>query len=282
MTKRVFAILISLIFTLLPLSPCAQEAYSLTLSYSTPSLSVELYRIADIDFTLSDSFKDYPIDITNIGGREEWADITDTLEAYITADSLPPDHTTETDADGNARFAELTEGLYLVMPIKVKTDTSTIIYNAFITAVSEDSKVNPKSSIITAPESSELKIIKQWKDNGHRNERPERITVDIYRDGELYDTVDLNAEGNWSYTLKLPDTASSWSAVERNVDSNYTVTFSEHESSIILTNIHKNGDTVENAPQTGDPLVIWPYIAALTISGLCIILVAVLGRRSRT
>lgn len=282
MRKRVFAILICLIFTLLPLSPFAQETHTLTLSYSNPSLPVKLYRIADIDFTLSERFKDYPIDITNIGSLEEWADITDTIEAYIIADSLTPDHITETDADGNACFEALTKGVYLVMSVKTESDKNTIVYKAFITVVSEDSTVNPKSSIITPPESAELKIIKQWKDHGHRNERPERIVVDIYRNGGLYDTITLNAESNWTHTLKLPDTVSSWTAVERDVNSKYTVTVTEHETSIILTNIHKDSGTVPNAPQTGDPLVTWPYIVALTISGLCIIFIAVLGRRKNT
>ncbi|MBQ2957461.1 MAG: Cna B-type domain-containing protein, partial [Clostridia bacterium] len=48
---------------------------------------------------------------------------------------------------------------------------------------------------------------KYWNDNDNElGKRPESVTVQLFRDGELIDTVTVTAENNWSYTFAdLPD-----------------------------------------------------------------------------
>ena len=52
-----------------------------------------------------------------------------------------------------------------------------------------------------------LTVNKIWYDmNNHDNTRPNNVTVDLFADGELVDTVVLNAANNWSYTFTdLPE-----------------------------------------------------------------------------
>lgn len=50
-------------------------------------------------------------------------------------------------------------------------------------------------------ETTEILIEKVWDDLGNENSRPDSITVNIYADGELFETVEITAENNWTYTL---------------------------------------------------------------------------------
>jgi len=259
---------------LLPLTVNSEDGFTLTLSYGSSALPVEIYRVAGIDFSLAGAFKDLPVNITNVKSNEEWAVISDTLESYIIADSIKADYTVSTDTDGNAIISGLAEGLYLTMPCKTEDEDKTVLYDGFITAVTEDMTVYPKSSSEDKPDISELKIIKQWKDEGYRSKRPDKITVDLFCDSKLYDTVELTEENNWSYTLKISDKdKGEWTVVERNTGK-YTVTVKKNEESIILTNSYKEPGTPPKAPQTGDPLVTGPYIVSFALSGLCIIVIA--------
>lgn len=50
-------------------------------------------------------------------------------------------------------------------------------------------------------ETTEILIEKVWDDLGNENSRPDSITVNIYANGELFETVEITAENNWTYTL---------------------------------------------------------------------------------
>lgn len=50
-------------------------------------------------------------------------------------------------------------------------------------------------------ETTDIIIKKVWDDLGNENSRPDSITVNIYANGELFETVEITAENNWTYTL---------------------------------------------------------------------------------
>lgn len=50
-------------------------------------------------------------------------------------------------------------------------------------------------------ETTEIIIEKVWDDLGNENSRPDSITVNIYANGDLFKTVEITAENNWTYTL---------------------------------------------------------------------------------
>ncbi len=75
-------------------------------------------------------------------------------------------------------------------------------------------------------------VNKVWNDNGHV--RPESITVHLLRDGVVYDTVTLNAAGNWSYAWANMDPGFSWT-VEEEVPAGYTASYSVDASGTVTT-----------------------------------------------
>ena len=120
MTKRFLPLLCVIAVCFALLCPIAAQAVtplepdreaSLTLRYEKegvafPDLQVCLYRVANAFpegiFRLIPPYSGYPIHIHDISDQGQWKHIASTLCACITADQLPPDRETVTDAEGVA------------------------------------------------------------------------------------------------------------------------------------------------------------------------------------
>jgi hypothetical protein len=162
------------------------------------------------------------------------------------------------------------------MGINVESEEKSLIYETFITLTpypSEngdhlyDVEAYPKSETVT-PEKESHKIIKQWKDNGFSEKRPDSVTVDIYKDGVFNNTVTLNTENNWSYKWDS-ETGHIWTAVERNIDEKYTVTIEKNEETIIITNVYNGEEPPPVKP--GDNGNIYYFIIIMFLSGMALI-----------
>ena len=68
-------------------------------------------------------------------------------------------------------------------------------------------------------------------------QRPVSIAVDIYRDGRLYERVELNEQNNWRYDWKSLS-AHRWYAVERTTNTGYSVSMNVTGREITFTNTY--------------------------------------------
>ncbi len=270
---------------------------SLTLVYqhdgvAYEDLEIRIFRVADIsdeyDFTLSGQFADYPVQLYHITSQAEWKVICQTLESYIWADGLVPTATAATDEKGTVQFENLTPGMYLTMPITHLGQDFTTEFYGFLTVIPdpvEDGSLNydvtayPKSSQYNPGygDSRSLKVVKQWKDSGFEEHRPDSVKVDIYRDGVFVTTVKLSAENNWSYGWTTEADDAVWTAVERDIPPEYTVTIETKDDTIILTNVRTGED---DPPKSGDSTVLWPYVLGMCVSG-CLIVLLALSRKKK-
>ncbi len=264
---------------------------SLTLIYKYDEklyegLEVRSYRVADIGddfaFTLAGQFVNYPVELYNITSQAEWNVICQTLKSYVVADRLVPTATAVTNAEGAVKFDNLKPGLYLTMPVSHLSEEAITEFFAFLTVVpnpAEDGTLNydvtayPKSTQYDPSDGDTriLKVIKQWKDSGFEEKRPESVKVDIFRDGEFLTTVKLSPDNNWTHSWVAPDDGAVWTAVEREIPSQYTVTIEEKYDTIIITNVCKGED---GPPDSGDTTVLWPYILGMCLSGFVFIFLA--------
>ncbi|MBR6595845.1 MAG: Cna B-type domain-containing protein [Oscillospiraceae bacterium] len=82
----------------------------------------------------------------------------------------------------------------------------------------------------------EITVTKAWNHNGGK-ELPESITVTLYKNDEVYDTVVLNEENSWTYTWEGLNDASQWRVDETEVPAGYTkeVTVDGYEFTITNT-----------------------------------------------
>lgn len=281
-------------YAITPIDPLRDSSLTLHYEYNQTAyegLTVKSYRIAEVfadgTYALTGAFQSYPVSIYGITSQSEWKIIASTLEAYAIADQIEPTVTAVTDETGTVAFTDILPGMYLTLAIRVERETDITVFESFLSVVpypSEDGEHNydvvahPKCQSFTpTPEEQEHKVVKQWKDNGYTEKRPESVIVDIYKDGVLQSTQSLSAENNWSYHWTSPDDGSEWKAVEREIPADYTVTVVENGNTIIITNVYKYEP--EPPPQTGDTTVMWPYVLSMCISGGIIVVLATWRKR---
>lgn len=296
--KKVTAFLLCVIVLMSALSLCAFAAEpidthkngSITFDYHLEGLEIKTYRIAeafaDGTFALTGDFKDYPVNIYGITSKAEWKNIASTLSSYIAADGILPDFSGTTDKDGKVFFENAPVGLYLTLSVRAETEDDISVFEDFITVLptSDENGYNydisafPKcEEYVVKPDKIEYKVVKQWKDNGYAEKRPEKIEVEIIKNGKVESTQYLTAENNWCYSWSADDDGSVWQAVERKIPDGYTVTTVKNSSTIIITNAYDYGDP--DSPQTGDTSVVWPYILIMCFSGIMMILIAIRGKK---
>jgi len=273
-----------------PLEPDAPA--SLTLHYQQegavfPGLEIRAYRVAQAFpngiFQLLVPYATYPVNIHNITQQSQWQFVAATLCAYIDADQLPPDRVAETDSQGIARFTQLQTGLYLVRRAVGENASGIYEFKDFLVYVptpqadgSYQYQVEAVPKCLRFTPKTQYSVTKLWEDAGQEAQRPKEVTVDIYRDGQLYETQVLNADNNWRYTWQVTgqDTA-AWTVAERDVPQGYRVTVLEQNGAFSLVNARK---TTPVTPPTGDNFSPLPWILALCASGL---LLLILGLRRR-
>ncbi len=247
-------------------------------------ITADLYYVAAADesltFTPTPAYAGCPVKINGLQSQTEWKELCEAIGSYIVADRKVPDHHAVSAVDGTAAFADLPLGLYYVKP-----HGGSIPENGFapffVTAPSlgddghwlYDLCVTPKYSEVPVP--YEYTVIKLW-DDGTGEGRPDRITLKIFKDGDLFDTVVLSGENNWKYTFKAYHEG-VWNVAEENVPDGYTVSVSRTAGSFIVTNTKE----LPSPPptDTGDTAHIYFWIAAAFVSGAALLCLGVFALR---
>lgn len=290
------AIILGLSLAALAVEPVdTEKSAALTVQYKRgeaffEGLEIETYKIADVfedgTFELCAPFADYPVNIHGITSQTEWKKIAETLAAFAAADKIEADLSAVTDGTGTVKFEDIKAGMYLTLSERVETEKDVTVFENFITvlpAMGEDEgleynvKAFPKcAEYEIKPVEKEYNVIKLWKDTAPQK-RPETVKIDILKNGELFASVVLSDENNWSHTWKAVDDNSNWQAVEREVPDGWTVTVEEKGDTIVVTNTSQY--TENNAPQTGVVEVLWPYALAACFAGVVILMLAAVRKR---
>ena len=273
-----------------PLDPTANA--SLTLHYQKAEqpfseLQVDIYRVAeafsDGTFELIEPYSSYPINIHDITMQEQWKNTAATLSSYIVANQLAPNRQGTTNEAGIVFFDNLETGLYLVREVTAENNSGNYIFDQFMVYLpaplkdgSYDYTVEAKPKCTGFVAKTEYRVTKLWQDSGNKTDRTKEVTVDIYKDGKLQDTQVLSANNNWSYKWYVSDKDNGkWTVAERTVADKYTVTIQQNGSSFTIINTHKSNSQIPDTPQTGDTTNLLPYILAMCISGVLLIVLGI-------
>ena len=199
---------------------------SLTISYQQdrkpiPGVPFALYRVADVnayaEFTLSGDFKNYPVRLDGLDSAA-WRALAETLAAYVQRDRLTPLDSGVTDRNGELTFPTngktLLPGLYLVIGQTFSDGSFVYTTEPFLICLPNldektdtwqyDVTVSPKHTrtpipVVPPDDTDKRKVLKVWNDAGQEHDRPEKITVQLLKNGEVYDTVILNERNSWRY-----------------------------------------------------------------------------------
>lgn len=281
-----------------PISP--DEDCSLTISYRYDGKSfsnhrVLLYKIADVSadfqYSLTAPFANSGLILNGVQSVGEWNVIRSTLEAHILAYGVDADLAGATDQGGQVCFRGLKPGMYLAITEQVLENDWIYLFDSALVALPglgtdglwqrEVAVVSKAEAIppIEADEEIERKVLKLWKGDGGRSDRPQSIEVEIFRDGVSYQTVILSEENHWTFCWQAKDDGAAWKVVERNVPAGYTVTVEERETSFVLTNTRPPDKP--DTPKTGDTANTMLYFVLMNISGMMLIILGVAGKRKR-
>lgn len=294
--RRLALALLSLALTVscLPRSVLAAEpeSCSLQLSYAPSeramaNVTFRAYRVADVDMenvTYHPTEVYAPYRVLNAPGT--WLSRAATLSGYVARDRLPADRQGTTDADGLLRFEDLTPGLYLITGDSADRDGYRYTPTPFLISLpytedgehwTYDISTHVKYTYVSiggggggdplppvtptpTPADGQIHVIIVWEDEGFEDVRPGQVTVDLLRDGEIYDTVTIGAGDSWRYTwINLPS-GSDYQVVERTPGENYTVSSARSGLTFVITNTYTEdideGDTPlidkPDLPQPGE------------------------------
>ncbi len=116
-----------------------------------------------------------------------------------------------------------------------------------------------------------MSVVKIWEDKGYEEKRPQSVTVSLYADDELVETVTLDEGNEWSYEWgEMPvyenGVKISYTLVEEKVNGYKSTIEEDEEIGFVVINEFQ---TPPGNPRTADDIVF--YIALLLISALGII-----------
>ncbi len=226
-----------------------------------------LYRVADVSadvtFTLTGDFAEYPVRVNGLDSSG-WRALAQTLDAYVARDGLSPYRTAQTDGTGWARFGSLPTGLYLVLGDPYEDQGEVYTPEPFLAALPDqggtdggwryDVEAYAKYDTGPAPDTVDRRVIKVWDDGGDTASRPERVVVQLLRDGQVYDTVILSQDNDWRYTWEGLDGDYSWQIVEVDTGGDYTVSVHREGITFVLTNSYVPEVDIPDKPTPGgDP-----------------------------
>ena len=222
--KRFCALLLALLAAALLLPVGASAAGSIDLGH-THSLTIpavyadmpisglrfDAYLISTVDqygeLTVIDRYGAYAESL-DIRGKNDmaWQNMAQALAREILLDpDLKPSRSAVTDADGVAKFADISMGLYLIVGNGVEKDGYVYSTSPFFVMLPEqDLSSNTWNYHVVAnakpgqePVKADYEVIKVWKDDCHKDQRPKSISISLICDGEVYDTITLPHNGAW-------------------------------------------------------------------------------------
>lgn len=250
------------------------------------------YQIASIEetgeLTVNERFEKEQ-EALDIRGKNDsaWAKMAETLEREILLDeTLRADAAQKTDSNGKAFFSELSQGLYLIIADGVEQQGFVYTVSAFFVVLPEqDTGKNEWNYQVTAnakPQRNEVladyRVVKLWKDDCHKSQRPKSIEITLYRDGKAYETITLPENGRWEHTWKALSVNHHWTVTEKK-QAGYEEPLISQNGNVftILNTCSKPADSQgTRLPQTGQ---LWWPIPVLFGAGLFLILLGVIRRK---
>ena len=218
----------------------------------------KIYKVGERregDFVLTGEFAGYPVYLKDMT-ESDVADAAKTLESYAIADGIQPIAAGKTDTNGELAFTGLEDGLYLATGKILKVDSVYYVPSSLLIEVRNEGAsfsydAYPKFYFATLSEESKTyKVKKVWIDNDDAYfARPTYVTVDLYCEGELRDTITLNESNNWEYQWLDLDPLAEWRVVEREIPVKYGVVIDFNETQYLIKNSYGKTPIIDSGEE---------------------------------
>lgn len=173
-----------------------------------------------------------------------------------------------TDEKGIASCSQLPLGLYLVRQSQSVEGFRTCTPFLVTVPLQKDAdfvydvNASPKTDIVRLVS---ITVKKVWNTDTS-TQIPSSVTVDLYRDEEVIETVKLNKDNNWQVTFEDMPQSDTYKIEETDIPKGFTATYAEKDFVFTVTN-------TASLAQTGQ--LVWP-IPVLGAMGLLFILLGFL------
>lgn len=254
-----------------------------------PGCEFSLYRVADssefADFTYTEEFSLLETDVSSPDG-EVWKALDRELPAYISGRGISPVSVLTTGKEGRCTFTELGSGLYYAVGTAVLAEGWVYTPMPILISLpnreahehSWDHQVDFAPKYSRETEKTDLRVKKAWEDAGQGTERPASVTVELFCDGESYDTVTLSRENNWEHVWTELEAAHTWTLEEKPVPG-YTPEVRREGNTFFVTNTENEPPPPPpGLPPTGQ---LWWPVPLLCVAGLGLVLLGILVGRKR-
>jgi len=261
-------------------APC-----SLTVKTEIEGMKISLYTLATEEGgnrTVSEAFAGFSDDLDGIFEEEKRTALSERLKTFVSEQESKAESTMITDKNGEVFFSALKEGIYFILPEKLSKDGYTYSVNPFIVHLPDGDSVTgeirydvrafPKTDKTESvrQETAAYRVITVWEDNQSEEKRPSSITVELWRDGVLYETKVLKPDTNWSYTWSSLPTGYNWTLTETEIE-HYRSTVTLQDTTFVITNtvIPSQEETETSGTSTGriakTGLLWWPVPVLLAV-----------------
>lgn len=204
-----------------------------------------IYRVGkkiNNKYTLGGKFSKYPVTFGELT-VDDLTEAASTLENFVALDFLFPEKVGVTDKNGRVRFEYLETGIYLACGRRIKKDDYTYIPVPIIFEIDgKDKEINgyPKFLVKrTLPGDTDRYAVRKIWANADGIDKPTEITVEIYKDSVLNDTITLSQENNWTYSWD-GDASSEWRVKEVTVPPGCFVMYRNNTTQYIIMNNYDN------------------------------------------
>lgn len=268
MKRILYFVFLSLLCCFLPMTLFADSDFmNLDVSCPVSNMQVSLYRVADENYNLVDSFSRYSIDL-----KQDAQGAANALENRILMDGIEADASNSSDSSYKASFTGLESGIYLVVGKEVFQDGVFYMPQVSLVSLSGDLSVDLKYEMSDKP--SRIHVLKVWK-RDNKKSRPKSIEVCLLRsDGIVVDRVELNSDNQWTYTWDNLSTSYTYSVMETSVPSGYKESCTREKDTIVLTNtgsdkyrVEKKDEVLPNSGQLWWPVPVLLFVG-LVLFGL--------------
>ncbi|WP_373211095.1 Cna B-type domain-containing protein [Holdemanella biformis] len=268
MKRILYFVFLTLLCCFLPMTLFANSDFmNLDVSCPVSNMQVSLYRVADENYKLVDSFSRYSIDL-----KQDVQGAANALENRILMDGIEADACVTSDSSGKASFTGLESGIYLVVGKEVFQDGLFYMPQVSLVCLSGDLSVDLKYEMSDKP--SRIHVLKVWKKDNKKS-RPKSIEVCLLRsDGIVVDKVILNSDNQWSTTWNNLSTLYTYRVMETSVPSGYKESCTREKDTIVLTNtgsdkyrVEKKDEVLPNSGQLWWPVPVLLFVG-LVLFGL--------------
>ena len=204
-----------------------------------------LYRIgtrSGSEVQFREELSEYKMDLGDLSA-ETVDKAAKTIESYVTAAGLAPVGSGKTDTNGEIVFGSLDNGLYLASGKILRVDDTVYYPSALLLEVNNaDTGLSydayPKFYYTDISGQSKAYTVKKvWVDDDNAaQQRPVSVTVDLFQNGTLYDTVTLNEENSWEHRWEALDSEANWLVSEREVPAHYEVMIDRNQTQFLIRN----------------------------------------------